>query len=84
MPSLHAADALIVGIVLYSVCRNRFAKAAWLLWPLWVWFAVMGTGNHFWLDVLAGVLVAVIALAVVYRPGLFRLRRRRQQSPAPA
>ena len=40
----------------------------------------MGTGNHFWLDVLAGVLVAVIALVIVYRPGLFRLRRR--QSPA--
>jgi hypothetical protein len=44
----------------------------------------MGTGNHFWLDCLAGVLVAVIALTVVYRPGWFRLRRRRQQSPAPA
>jgi len=24
MPSLHSADALIVGIVLFSVCRNRF------------------------------------------------------------
>ena len=77
MPSLHAADALIVGLVLFSVCRNRFFKAAWLLWPAWVWFAVMGTGNHFWLDVLAGVLVAVIALVIVYRPGLLRLRRRR-------
>src|SRR5216117_3515646 len=29
MPSLHAADALIVGIVLAVVCRNRFAKIAW-------------------------------------------------------
>jgi membrane-associated phospholipid phosphatase len=83
MPSLHAADALILGVVLFSVCRNRVAKAAWLLWPFWVWFAVMGTGNHFWLDVLAGVLVAVIALAIVYRPEWFRLRRRRQ-SPATA
>jgi membrane-associated phospholipid phosphatase len=84
MPSLHAADALIVGLVLFSVCRNRVFKAAWLLWPLWVWFAVMGTGNHFWLDVLAGVLVAVIALMIVYRPGWFRLRRRRGPSPAAA
>src|SRR5438093_3127175 len=48
MPSLHAADALIVGLVLFSVCRNRFFKAAWLLWPAWVWFAVMGTGNPSW------------------------------------
>jgi membrane-associated phospholipid phosphatase len=83
MPSLHSADAVIVGLVLFSVCRNRFFKAAWLLWPAWVWFSVMSTGNHFWLDVLAGIVVAVIALVIVYRPGLFRLRRR-AQSPAAA
>jgi len=43
---------------------------------------VMGTGNHFWLDVVAGVVVAAIALVIVYRPGWFRIRRRRP-SPAP-
>jgi hypothetical protein len=67
MPSLHAADALIVGVILASVVRNPFAKAVWLLWPAWVWFAVMATGNHFWLDVLAGIFLALIALAIVYR-----------------
>ena len=54
MPSLHAADALIVGITMALVCRHWWAKALWLLWPAWVWFAVMATGNHFWLDILAG------------------------------
>ena len=39
MPSLHAADALIVGVVLFSVCRSRWAKALWAVWPAWVWFA---------------------------------------------
>jgi membrane-associated phospholipid phosphatase len=67
MPSLHAADALIVGIVFASVVRRRWAKALWLLWPAWVWFAVMATGNHFWLDVLAGIAVAAAAMLVVYR-----------------
>src|SRR6266550_3446616 len=67
MPSLHAADALIVGIVLASVARRWPVKVLWLLWPLWVWFAVMATGNHFWLDVLAGVVLGTIALAVVYQ-----------------
>jgi membrane-associated phospholipid phosphatase len=76
MPSLHAADALIVGIVLFSVCRTRIAKALWLLWPGWVWFSVMATGNHFWLDVVAGVLVAVVAALLVYRNPLRRLHRR--------
>ena len=78
MPSLHAADALIVGLVLASVCRSRVAKVLWLLWPVWVWFAVMATGNHFWLDVAAGVLVAGIAAAIVYRP--WRLLRVRPAS----
>ena len=67
MPSLHAADALIVGIVLASVARRWPIKVLWLLWPLWVWFAVMATGNHFWLDVFAGVVLGSIALAVVYQ-----------------
>src|SRR3954466_9090967 len=66
MPSLHAADALIVGVVLASVTRRWPIKVLWLLWPIWVWFAVMATGNHFWLDVFAGVMLGTVALAIVY------------------
>ena len=72
MPSLHAADALIVGVILASVVRNRIAKAVWLVWPLWVSFAVMATGNHFWLDVVAGMLLGTLALAIVYQAKLRR------------
>ncbi len=67
MPSLHAADALIVGVVLASVTRRWPIKVLWLLWPVWVWFAVMATGNHFWLDVFAGVMLGTVALLIVYR-----------------
>jgi len=67
MPSLHAADALIAGVILASVVRRPVWKALWILWPAWVWFAVMATGNHFWLDVVAGIVLALIALAIVYR-----------------
>ena len=75
MPSLHAADALIVGITLAIVCRRWWAKTIWLLWPAWVWFAVMATGNHFWLDILAGIVVVVLAAAVIYRLPLWRRLR---------
>ena len=55
MPSLHAADSLIVGIVLVVGRKHWWAKAFWVVWPAWVWFVVMATGNHFWLDCIAGV-----------------------------
>ena len=81
MPSLHAADALIVGWFLVSTSRTRWAKALWALWPLWVWFCVVATANHYLLDVLAGIGVAVIALlATAYGPRL--LGRIRAAGPA--
>ena len=76
MPSLHAADALIVGLSLAVVCRRWWAKIVWLLWPAWVWFTVMATGNHFWLDILAGVAVAGVAALVVHRRPVWRTVRR--------
>jgi hypothetical protein len=66
MPSLHAADALIVGVVLFSLSRSLWAKLVWAIWPAWVWFAVMATGNHFWLDCIAGIGVAILAMTAVY------------------
>jgi PAP2 superfamily protein len=75
MPSLHAADALIVGVVLATVVRRRLFKVLWLLWPAWVWFTVMATANHFWLDIVAGIAVAAVAAAVVYRRPLRSLAR---------
>ena len=72
MPSLHAADALIVGITLAVICKRPIFKLFWALWPIWVWFSVMATGNHFWLDVLAGNLVAILAGVVIYREPLRR------------
>jgi hypothetical protein len=67
MPSLHAGDALIVGIVLATLTRSLVWRLVWMAWPAWVWFCVMATGNHFWLDCLAGSAVALLAMAVVYR-----------------
>jgi membrane-associated phospholipid phosphatase len=73
MPSLHAMDALIVGIVMASVCRRRVARILWLAWPVWVTFAVMGTGNHYWLDCVAGFGVALLVAVVLFRGRLRRL-----------
>ena len=83
MPSLHAADSLIIGVGLALVVRSKWLKGLWLCWPLWVWFSVMATGNHFWLDILGGILVAAMAAAVVNRKALRRLLAS-EPNPAPA
>ncbi len=73
MPSLHAADALIVGYCLALSCRRWWTRALWSMWPLWVWFCVIATANHYVLDVLAGIAVAIFSLLVT--AGLPRLIR---------
>jgi len=52
---------------MFGVCKRWWTKLFWAIWPAWVWFVVMATGNHFWVDCVAGVLVALVAMAVVYR-----------------
>lgn len=65
MPSVHAADALIIGFAMASLVRTPLAKLLWTLWPTWVWFSVMATGNHFWLDIAGGVAVALMAATMI-------------------
>jgi membrane-associated phospholipid phosphatase len=72
MPSLHSADALIIGVSMAFICRRWWSRAIWLAWPAWVWFAVMATGNHFWLDCAAGIVVAVLSALVVHRRHILR------------
>ncbi len=77
MPSLHAMDAFIVGVVMFGLVRSRLAKALWLAWPVWVSFAVISTGNHYWLDVVAGFVLAIATgFALSRMPGVRRHLRR--------
>jgi len=75
MPSLHSADALIVGVTLALIVKRWYFKVLWLLWPAWVWFSVMATANHFWLDVVAGIGVATLAAAILNGPRILRAVR---------
>ena len=75
MPSLHSMDALIVGIVMFGIVRSRLAKALWLAWPIWVGFAVISTGNHYWLDVVAGFALALATGWALRRVQTLRLQR---------
>ena len=82
MPSLHAADSLIVGICMALACRRLWAKALWLAWPLWVSFIVIATANHFWLDCAIGICLALLIAPVI--DSRFRFWRRGTTRTAPA
>jgi membrane-associated phospholipid phosphatase len=60
MPSLHVADALVIGIAMSTLVHNRLLRCLFLVWPVWVTFSLIITANHFWLDAAAGALVALL------------------------
>lgn len=65
MPSLHLAWAVWCGIVLWQLSTRRVVRVLACAYPLLTTFAVLATGNHFVLDVLAGVAVLALAGALV-------------------
>jgi membrane-associated phospholipid phosphatase len=67
VPSMHCAFAVMIGGTGAIVCRNRFAKAFWAAWPLLIAWVVIVTGNHYWVDVALGWMVALTAALVAQR-----------------
>jgi hypothetical protein len=58
VPSMHVAFALMVSVPAMLVVRNRVAKMLWGGYPLLVTFVVLVTGNHWFMDAVAGAFVA--------------------------
>jgi hypothetical protein len=65
MPSLHIAWALWCGIVIWQLSTRRVVRAAALLYPCLTTVVVLATGNHFFFDVLGGLVALALAVALV-------------------
>jgi PAP2 superfamily len=78
MPSMHVGWSLLVGLIGLRVARRPLARALFALHPLMMAVTVTATGNHYFLDSIVGVLVALTAVAVLRAPrprlGSFALR----------
>ena len=70
MPSLHVAWACWCAAALTLAWTHRARFLVWL-YPVAMTFDVVGTANHYFLDALAGLLLAAVPLALVSR----RMRR---------
>jgi hypothetical protein len=65
MPSLHMAWAAWCGFVIWQLSERAWARALALLYPCLTCLAVLATGNHYLLDVFAGLATAALAVALV-------------------
>jgi len=57
MPSLHFAWATWCALVIWPIVGNRMARVLVAAYPIATLFAVIVTGNHFWLDAVGGLVV---------------------------
>ncbi len=65
MPSMHVAWTTWCALALWSTVRHRHPGTAWLVWlfPAATALVVLMTGNHYLLDVVAG--VALVGVTTV-------------------
>lgn len=77
VPSLHCGFALAVSLALAGSARRRWVKGLALMWAPAIFLAVVATGNHFVIDIVAGVAVTGLGFGVARA-----LERRRRLEPA--
>ncbi len=58
VPSMHVAFSLMIGWSLARMCKHRPVRVFWALYPVFVTFVIVATGNHFVSDAILGALVA--------------------------
>jgi hypothetical protein len=58
VPSMHVCFALMIGIPLSRLVKNRIGRYFWRVYPLLVVFVIVATGNHFLADAFLGALAA--------------------------
>jgi membrane-associated phospholipid phosphatase len=73
IPSMHVCFALMIGWPMVRLVKNPFAVVAWALYPLFITFVVIATGNHYLTDVVLGAITA-LASALLAQELLARAR----------
>jgi membrane-associated phospholipid phosphatase len=58
VPSIHVCFAILIGSPMRRLVSSRAAKLAWTIYPVWISFVVVATGNHYLTDVFLGALTA--------------------------
>jgi hypothetical protein len=65
MPSLHMAWAAWCALAVWQMTTRRWVRVLAVLYPCMTALAVLSTGNHFLMDILAGLLTLAVAVLIV-------------------
>jgi hypothetical protein len=66
MPSLHQGWTLLMGLAIATHASTRLWRSIGVALPLIMLASIVTTGNHYFLDALAGALVALTGLGLAY------------------
>src|SRR4051794_7309863 len=66
VPSMHVCFALMIGLPLSRLVKNRFGRAFWTIYPLLVVFVIVATANHFLSDAFFGAITAAVSGYAAY------------------
>jgi PAP2 superfamily protein len=67
VPSIHVCFAVLIGASMARLSHHAAGRFLWGVYPLWVTFVVVATGNHYLFDAVLGVLAAVLSAVVADR-----------------
>ena len=65
MPSLHIGWAVWCTLALWQLSSRTWVRGLAVLYPCLTAFAVLATGNHYLLDIVAGLATFALAVALV-------------------
>jgi hypothetical protein len=87
VPSLHCGFACAISVALFAAARTRWTAGLALLWGPLVCLTVVATGNHYFFDIAAGLVVSVAGYAAgrwvpVHLPRLLPMPARVQPQAA--
>lgn len=66
VPSMHAGNALLIGIVTYLVHEEGWVRFLAVLYPIFVTFLIVVTGNHFFVDAILGWVIVLFPYPIMW------------------
>lgn len=65
VPSMHFGNALLIGVVVVALSKNKFFRWIILFYPVFVLYVIVVTGNHFFLDAIIGGIIVILPYPIL-------------------